>query len=70
MTLKYIRALKAIKQEYLAEILEVSQASVSRWETGKATPNLSTMQKLAEVLEVDLQTIVDCFSKYDKKEEE
>ena len=69
MTLKYIRALKTIKQEYLAKILEVSQASVSRWETGKATPNLSTMQRLAEVLEVDLQIIVDCFSKNNKEEE-
>ncbi len=69
MTLKYIRTLKAIKQEYLAEMLKVSQASVSRWETGKAVPNLLTMQRLAEVLEVDLQTIVDCFSKNNKEEE-
>lgn len=43
---KFIRKQLGISQEKLAVLLEVSFATVNRWEQGKAMPNYRTVQKL------------------------
>lgn len=50
-------------QSGLAERSDVSQNSVSRWETGEAFPSLSNLQKIAELFGV---TTDDIFSMMDK----
>jgi transcriptional regulator with XRE-family HTH domain len=40
----------ALKQEQLAELIEVEISTVSRYETGVTLPSLVTLAKLAEVL--------------------
>ena len=45
-------------QSVLAEKLDVSQNSVSRWETGEAFPSQSHLQKIAELFGVTLDDIL------------
>lgn len=55
----------------LANMTGLSISSISRYSKNERTPTFQTMQKLAEALEVDLQTIIECFvqdSKKSKKE--
>lgn len=58
---KQILQEKGLTQIKLAQRLEVTQALISKWVTGKSIPRFETMQKLAEVLECDLATITSCF---------
>lgn len=50
--LKSARANKGISQKKLAECLFVSQQTVAKWETDKATPNPETITKISNVLDV------------------
>ena len=52
--IKEIRKEKGLTQEQLAEKLDVSQKSVSRWETGKTMPDLSLYEPLCEVLGIQV----------------
>lgn len=45
--LKYLRNEKGIGQNSLAEQLQLSNASVSYWETGKQIPSAEVVYKLA-----------------------
>ena len=45
--LKYLRTEKGIGQNLLAEQLQLSNASVSYWETGKQIPSAEVVFKLA-----------------------
>ncbi len=45
--LKYLRTEKGIGQNLLAEKLQLSNASVSYWETGKQIPSAEVVFKLA-----------------------
>ena len=69
MTLQEILNLRNMTQKTLAIKLKVTQPIVSFWCNSKRTPTFANMQKLAEVLEVDFQTIVKCFTKDNKEEE-
>ena len=46
---------KNISQEQLAEMLEVSRQTVSKWETDAATPDTGNMMWLARILEVSVE---------------
>ena len=69
--LKELRYEKGITQEQLAEQLNVSNRSVSRWETGSTLPDISLLVELAEFYEVDIKEIIDGERKSEimKKEE-
>ncbi len=57
--LRDLRKEKGLTQEQLAERFNVSQRTVSRWETGSVTPDLDVLLQLAAFYEVDLRTMLD-----------
>ncbi len=56
--LRFTRKEKGLSQEEVAEILEVSRQSVTKWETGISFPEMRTMLKLASLLERDLDWLL------------
>ncbi len=57
--LKELRNEKEITQEQLAETLNVSGRTVSRWETGKNMPDISILVDLSEFYDVSIMEIID-----------
>lgn len=52
------RTAKNMSQGDLADALDVSRQSVSKWETGTAVPELDKLVKLAELFEISLDELV------------
>jgi transcriptional regulator with XRE-family HTH domain len=48
-----------MSQQALAAASGVHRVTIARFETGKASPNVQTMQKLAAALGVTIDEIVD-----------
>lgn len=57
--LKALRNEKGITQEQLAERVNVSRRSVSRWETGTNLPDLDVLMELADYYGVELRELLD-----------
>lgn len=57
--LKELRKEKNLTQEQLAEQFNISNRSVSRWETGTNLPDLSILVELADFYDVDIREIID-----------
>ncbi len=53
--LRELRKEKGLTQEQLAEVLNVSGRTVSRWETGTNMPDLSVLIQIAEFYEVEVK---------------
>ena len=68
--LKELRNEKGLTQVQLAEQLNVSNRSVSRWETGSTLPDISILVELAEFYEIDIKEIIDGERKSETMEEE
>ena len=68
--LKKLRNEKELTQGQLAEKLNVSNRSVSRWETGNTLPDISILIELAEFYEVDIKEIIDGERKSENMNEE
>ena len=49
-----LRSLAGISQESLAEKLSVSRQSVSKWETGQATPKMETLVSICKIFGITL----------------
>lgn len=56
--LQYIRARAGLTQEQLAEQLEVSRQSVSKWESSASFPEMDTLLRICDLYEVDLDTLL------------
>lgn len=56
--LKRLRTRRNMKQEELAQLMNVTRQTISGWETGRRQPDLDSLQKLAEVLEVDVHKLI------------
>ena len=56
--LKELRKEKGITQEELAQQLNVSSRSVSRWETGSNMPDLDVLIELSDFYDVDLRELL------------
>lgn len=56
--LQYLRAREGMTQEQLAERLEVSRQSVSKWESAASYPEMDTIIKLCDVFHVDMDTLL------------
>ena len=53
-----LRAEKRLSQGDLAEVLEVSRQSVSKWETDSSVPDLDKLIKLSQLFRVTLDELV------------
>ena len=53
-----LRIQKGLTQERLAEMLEVSRQSVSKWELGQALPDVDKIVRMSELFEVSTDTIL------------
>ena len=56
--LQYLRAREDVTQEQLAERLDVSRQSVSKWESGASFPEMDTLLKLCDMFHVDMDTLL------------
>lgn len=52
-----------LNQTFVANKMGVTQQLVSSWCTGRCEPSISQLKPLSEILKVDLETLVDCFTK-------
>ena len=59
MLLKELLNSKGLKQKWLANKMGVSEVTVSSWCAGKSMPRKEHLQKLSELLDVPLKTIVN-----------
>ena len=57
--LKELRKEKGFTQEQLAETLNVSRRTVSRWETGNNMPDLDLLMEIVDLYEVDLREMLN-----------
>jgi len=57
--LKELRKEKNLTQEVLAEKLDVSNRTVSRWETGNNMPDISLLVELCKLYRVSIYEIID-----------
>ena len=57
--LKTLRIEKNLTQEQLAEKFNVSNRTISRWETGNNMPDLSMLTEISDFYEVDIREIID-----------
>lgn len=58
LKLKRYREEKGITQQELAEILEVSDKSISKWELGNGYPSKRNMLKISEILDISVETLL------------
>ncbi len=68
--LKTLRNEKGLTQEELAEILNVSSRSISRWENGKNFPDISLLIQLADLYDFEILEIIDGERKSETMKEE
>lgn len=68
--LKRLRKENNLTQEALAEKLNISDRTVSRWETGSNMPDISMLVELAEFYQVSIPEIIDGERKSEKMNQE
>ena len=56
--LKIARKQKSLSQVALGKLLGVQAQTIGRWETGKSEPNLETVNKLCEILNIPLYSLI------------
>lgn len=56
--LKIVLVKKKRTSKWLAEQLEVNPTTVSKWCTKKTQPNLQTLKRISELLEVKLEELI------------
>lgn len=57
--LKVVLVEKNLSSRWLAEKLDVNEATVSRWCTNDAQPKLKTLVRIAEVIEVKISDLLN-----------
>lgn len=63
MYLKEIRKDSGVSQSDMAKKLGISQGAIAMWETGKRVPKTTDLPKIAEALQVPVETVLECFIK-------
>ena len=56
--LQFLRTRQGQTQEQLAEILEVSRQSVSKWESAQSYPEMDTLLRICDLYHVSLDTLM------------
>ena len=67
---KKLRKEKGLTQEQLAERLNVSGRTVSRWENGNNMPDLDILIEMADFYDVDIRELIDGERKSEKMNKE
>lgn len=57
-----LRKNAGITQEELAKSLGLKQCSISNWENGISKPDLPTVVKMADIMNVPVEKVVKCFA--------
>ncbi len=57
--IRLLRMKKGLSQEELAEQIGVSRQSVSKWESGQTSPEISKLMKMANVFEISTDELLD-----------
>ena len=57
-TIKELREKNKITQVQLAEKLGVSDKTVSKWETGKGSPDITLLEPIADALRVSVAELI------------
>lgn len=57
--LKELRKQKGLTQEQFAEIVNVSNRTISRWENGNNLPDLDILIEISDYYEIDLRELLD-----------
>ena len=68
--LKELRKEKGLTQEKLAEQLNVSNRTISRWETGSNMPDISMLVEIADFFNVSIPEIIDGERKSENMDQE
>lgn len=67
---KRLRTEKGLTQEQFAEIMHVSNRTVSRWENGNNLPDIALLIDIADFYEVDLRSLLDGERKSEKMDKQ
>lgn len=59
VTIKTLRLRKGLTQHQLADKLGVTDKAVSKWERGLGTPDISMLNKLALILDIDTDNLLE-----------
>jgi transcriptional regulator with XRE-family HTH domain len=62
--IRKIRELKGFSQQFLGDELNISQKQVSRIETGKTSASFFIINRVCQVLEVDLKALLNFDDQY------
>lgn len=68
--IKTLRKNKGFTQEELAIRLNVVRQTISKWEKGFSVPDAEALQKLADVLEVDIKQLLGADVQLEQKNDE
>ena len=66
-TISKLRKEKNMTQQELAEKLNITDKAVSKWERGLSYPDITSISKLAKILDVDSAYLIDLCKKEDSK---
>lgn len=66
--LRALRKSKELSQEYLAERMNVSRQTISKWENGTAMPDLKKLTELAELFDTSMDELLGTSSPAPKEE--
>ena len=58
--LQKLRKQKGITQEELGEILFVSRAAISKWESGRGYPNIDSLKEMARYFDITIDELLSC----------
>ncbi len=62
--IRTLREKAGYTQKELADQLFLSNMAVSKWESGKSVPDISTLKRLAKILDMDIDGLVDGTATY------
>ena len=57
-TIRTLREQKALTQKQLAQRLNVSDKTISKWETAKGLPDITLLESLAQALDVSVMELM------------
>ena len=65
-TIKNARLKKGYTQSQLADLLNVSNKTISKWETGRGYPDITLLAKITSVLKLDIYSVICSFTLFSK----